>query len=65
MNVKSLRTRARTLVTDSFSAFCEARDGHRGTAWERLSVAYPNPQEALKALEFFRATRLPIAASAA
>lgn len=61
MNAKSLKT----LLSNSMDAFCEARDVHRSTAWERLSVAYPDPREALRALEIFSTTRLSIAAGAA
>lgn len=63
MSITSTRNAARAYVVDSISNFCLARDAHRGSAWERLGVAYPDPLEALRAVELFRTGRLQIAAA--
>jgi len=64
MNVRSQWKIARDTVARLMDAFCAARDAQRGTAWERLSVAYPDPREARRAVELFQLTRLPVSAAA-
>ena len=63
MSTKSTWNAARTYVIGTITHFCLARDAHRGTAWERLGVAYPDPLEALRAVELFRTARLHITAA--
>lgn len=60
MNILTPWHRAQESLARLLTAFCEARDASRGTAWERLSVAYPDPQEARRALELFRRAGLPL-----
>lgn len=64
MSITSTWNAARAYAVDSITGFCLARDAHRGTAWERLGVAYPDPVEARRAVELFRSARLQIAAAA-
>ena len=65
MDVDSMWDRTKERVTRWVTEFCVARDAHRGTAWERLSVAYPDPAQARRAVELFRVARLQVPAGAA
>ena len=64
MNVQAQWKSAKKHVSRIVTEICAARDAHRGSAWERLSVAYPDPIEARRAIELFQLTRLELTATA-
>ena len=61
----SLMNRAEECLARLLTDFCDARDANRGTAWERLSVAYPDPHEARRAVELFQRARPQLTTAAA